>query len=91
MVLAKVASFNTVISGDLAAIAKLSLHEFEEIAAVTLSGVSVEVFAEEAKKWIDAAKDRRWKRPFTELTYLRMRIPVDRDHRFRSIVIAQSS
>ena len=59
-------------SGDLAEIAKLSLHEFEEIAAVTLSGMSVEVFTEEVKKWTAAAKDRRWKRPYIDLTYLPM-------------------
>jgi phosphoglycolate phosphatase-like HAD superfamily hydrolase len=70
--LAKVAPFKTVLSGDLAEIGKLSLHEFEEIAAVTLSGMSVDVFAEEVKKWSGVAKDRRWKRPYIDLTYLPM-------------------
>jgi phosphoglycolate phosphatase-like HAD superfamily hydrolase len=70
--LAKVAPFKTVLSGDLAEIAKLSLHDFEEIAAVTLSGMSVDVFAEEVKKWAETAKDRRWKRPYIDLTYLPM-------------------
>jgi phosphoglycolate phosphatase-like HAD superfamily hydrolase len=70
--LATVEPFKTVLTGNLEAIAKLSLHDFEVIAGATLSGMSVDVFAADAKKWNEAAKDRRWKRPFTELTYLPM-------------------
>jgi hypothetical protein len=32
----------------------------------------VEQFQSEAKQWIDTARDPRWKRPYTELTYLPM-------------------
>jgi hypothetical protein len=32
----------------------------------------VETFQAEAKKWLAEAKDRRWKKPYTELTYLPM-------------------
>jgi phosphoglycolate phosphatase-like HAD superfamily hydrolase len=71
--LAKVEPFKTVLSGDMGAIAKFSLHDLEAILAVTLSGMSVDEFVVEAKGWLDAAKDRRWKRPYTELTYLPMR------------------
>jgi phosphoglycolate phosphatase-like HAD superfamily hydrolase len=35
----------------------------------TLSGMTVEEFDAEAKKWLAAAKDARWKRPYTDLTY----------------------
>ena len=70
--LATVEPFKTVLTGNLEAIAKLSLHDFEVIAGATLSGMSVDVFAAEAKKWNETARDRRWKRPFTELTYLPM-------------------
>jgi len=38
----------------------------------TLSGMSVDQFAAEAKVWLETAKDPRWKRPYTELTYLPM-------------------
>jgi hypothetical protein len=31
--------------------------------------MTVEEFVAEAQKWIAAAKDPRWKRPYTELTY----------------------
>jgi len=32
----------------------------------------VEIFQAEAKKWLAEAKDPRWKKPYTELTYLPM-------------------
>jgi phosphoglycolate phosphatase-like HAD superfamily hydrolase len=71
--LAKVEPFKTVLSGDVGAIAKFSLHDLEVILAATLSGMSVDEFVAEAKGWLDAARDRRWKRPYTELTYVPMR------------------
>jgi len=70
--LAKVEPFKTVLSGNREAIAKLSVDDLLKILAVTLTGMSVDDFRVEAKRWLDAAKDPRWKRPFTELTYLPM-------------------
>src|SRR5277367_5777910 len=67
--LADVEPFKTVLSGDFEAIAKMSLRDFEAIAAATLTGMDVDIFEAEATAWIGAAKDRRWKRPYTELTY----------------------
>ena len=67
--LAKVEPFKTVLSGDPAKIGKLSLHDFEKIAVATLTGMDVESFQAEVKAWIAEARDRRWKRHFTELTY----------------------
>jgi hypothetical protein len=32
-------------------------------------GITTEEFQAEAKKWLASAKDPRWKRPYTELTY----------------------
>src|SRR5437660_3309179 len=61
--------FKTVLSGDREAIAKLSTNELVEILAATMTGMSVDEFSAEAKKWITEAKDPRWKRPYTELTY----------------------
>ncbi|MGH8700192.1 MAG: haloacid dehalogenase-like hydrolase, partial [Burkholderiales bacterium] len=54
------------------AMAKLTLPELEKILAATLTGMSVEEFNAEVKKWLASAKDPRWKRPYTELTYLPM-------------------
>jgi phosphoglycolate phosphatase-like HAD superfamily hydrolase len=70
--LAKVEPFKTALSGNRDAIAKLTLPDLEKILATTLTGMSVEEFKAEAKKWLDAARDARWKRPYTELTYLPM-------------------
>jgi phosphoglycolate phosphatase-like HAD superfamily hydrolase len=70
--LGTVEPFKTVLTDKLEAISKLSPHDFEVIAGATLSGMSVDAFSVEVKKWNAAAKDRRWKRPFSELTYLPM-------------------
>jgi phosphoglycolate phosphatase-like HAD superfamily hydrolase len=67
--LAGVEPFRTVMTGDFEKIAKLSLHDLEVIAVATLTGMDVEAFAAEVKAWIGAAKDHRWKRIYTELTY----------------------
>ena len=61
--------FKTVLSGNREAMAKLSTNQLVEILAATLSGISVEEFKAEAKRWLGEAKDARWKRPYTELTY----------------------
>ena len=73
--LAKVAPFSTVLEilkGDRAAIAKLTLPDLEKLAAATLTGMPVDTFNAEVKKWLAEAKDPRWKKPYTELTYLPM-------------------
>ncbi len=70
--LAKVEPFKTVLSGNREAIAKLSMDDLLKIVAATLTGMSVEEFNAEVKKWLAEAKDPRWKRPYTELTYLPM-------------------
>lgn len=67
--LANVEPFKTVMTGNREAIAKLSTEDLLKIAAAALSGMSVEDFQAEAKKWLAAAMDPRWKRPYTDLTY----------------------
>jgi hypothetical protein len=61
--------FKTVLSGDQEAIAKLSIEELEEILEATLTGMTVDDFQTEVKKWLATAKHPRYKRPYTELTY----------------------
>jgi hypothetical protein len=46
-------------------IGELSLRDFAAVAVATLTGMSVDDFAE-AKAWIDHAKDHRWRRLYTE-------------------------
>jgi phosphoserine phosphatase len=67
--LAKVEPFKTVLSGDREAMAKFTMQDLEKIAVATLTGVSVDEFSAEVAKWLETAKDPRWKRPYTELTY----------------------
>jgi hypothetical protein len=61
--------FKTVLSGDREAMAKLSLRDLQEILLATLTGMPVDVFDAEARKWIETAKHQRWNRLYTELTY----------------------
>jgi phosphoglycolate phosphatase-like HAD superfamily hydrolase len=70
--LAKVEPFKTVMSGNREAMAKLTMKDLEKILAVTLTGMSVDEFQAEVKKWLEKATDPRWKKPYTELTYLPM-------------------
>ena len=70
--LKNVEPFKTVLSGDHAAMAKLSKDDLIKILAATLTGMSVEDFQAEVKKWQATAKHPRWNRPYTELTYLPM-------------------
>lgn len=73
--LAKVAPYSIVLEilkGDRAAVEKLTLPDLEKLAMATLTGMSVDTFSAEAKQWLAEAKDPRWKKPYTELTYLPM-------------------
>jgi phosphoserine phosphatase len=70
--LASVEPFKTVMSGNRDAIAHLSEEDLIKIAMATLSGMPVDDFRAEVKKWIATAKDHRWNRPYTDLTYLPM-------------------
>jgi hypothetical protein len=51
--------FKTVLSGNREAMAKLSMKDLEKILAATLTGMSVETFNAEVKKWLETAKDPR--------------------------------
>jgi phosphoglycolate phosphatase-like HAD superfamily hydrolase len=73
--LARVEPFRTVLrflGGDRAALAKLQEKDLLKIAVATLTGMPVETFQASVKGWLEAARDVRWKRPYTELTYLPM-------------------
>ena len=61
--------FKTVLTGDHEAIAKLSMRDFFEIVLATQSGMTVETFRDDVRKWLATAKHPRWKRPYTELVY----------------------
>jgi phosphoserine phosphatase len=61
--------FKTVLSGNRAALAELSMKDQQEIFVAALTGMPVDEFNAEVKKWLATARDSRWKRRFTELTY----------------------
>ena len=87
--LANVEPFRTVLTGDFARFGKLSLHDFEAIAVATLTGMDVDVFAADAKAWIAEARDRRWKRLFTDLTYQPMQdvLSLFRAHGYKTFIV----
>ena len=51
--------------------------------------MSVEEFRAEAVKWLESAKDPRWKRSYTELTYLPMQevIKYLRDNGYKTYIV----
>lgn len=67
--LKEVEPFKTVLSGDRQAVAKLSGPDIEKIIMATLSGMTTDDFTAEVARWLAAARDPRWKRPYSELTY----------------------
>jgi phosphoglycolate phosphatase-like HAD superfamily hydrolase len=67
--LKNVEPFKTVLSGNREAMAKFTMKDLEMILAATLTGMSVDEFNAEVKKWIETAKDPRWKRLYTDLVY----------------------
>jgi phosphoglycolate phosphatase-like HAD superfamily hydrolase len=87
--LAKVEPFKTVLSGNHEAIAKLSMDDLLKIEAATLTGMSVEDFQAEVKAWLATAKDPRWKRPYTELTYQPMQevLKYLRDNGYKTYIV----
>jgi phosphoglycolate phosphatase-like HAD superfamily hydrolase len=70
--LVQVEPFKTVLSRNREAMAKLSMDDLLKILAATGTGMSVDAFETEVKNWLGTARDARWKRRYTELTYLPM-------------------
>jgi len=87
--LANLEPFKTVMSGNREAIAKLPMQDLEKLLAATLSGMSVDTFKAEVGKWLDTARDPRWKRPYTELTYLPMQevLKYLRDNGYKTYIV----
>jgi phosphoglycolate phosphatase-like HAD superfamily hydrolase len=81
--------FKTVLSGNREAMAKLSMRDLEKILAATLTGMTVEEFNAEAKKWMETARHHRWNRPYTELAYQPMLevLRYLRDNAFKTYIV----
>ena len=67
--LKNVEPFKTILSGDRAAIARLTMPDLEKLLVATLTGITTDQYQAEVKQWLAAAKDPRWKKPCNELTY----------------------
>src|SRR6266568_8622473 len=67
--LKNVEPFKTVLSGNREAMSKLTMSDLEKILAATLTGMTVEEFNADVKKWLATARHPRWNRPYTELVY----------------------
>src|SRR5215475_2480772 len=61
--------FKTVLSGDRAAMAKLTMKDLEKILAATLTGMTVGDFKADVGRWMASAKHPRWDRLYTDLIY----------------------
>ncbi|MGA2255082.1 MAG: haloacid dehalogenase-like hydrolase, partial [Thermoguttaceae bacterium] len=67
--LKNVEPFKTVLSGDQAAVAQLTMSDLKKILVATLTGITTDQYRAEVKQWLAMAKDPRWKKPYNELTY----------------------
>ena len=87
--LAKEEPFKTVLAGDPARIAKLGMPDLEKLLAATLTGMSVEEFQSQVQAWLESARDPRWKRPYTDLTYQPMQEAMEylRRHGFQTWIV----
>lgn len=61
--------YKTILSGNKAAIAKLTEKEIMQVLLMTHTGMTVDAFAQRVKSWLAHAKDQRWHRAYTELAY----------------------
>ena len=59
--LRNVEPFKTVLSGDREAMANLTIRDLEKILFATLTGMTVDTFEAEAKKWSAAARPGTWR------------------------------
>ncbi|WP_295393125.1 HAD family hydrolase [uncultured Thiodictyon sp.] len=87
--LREIEPFKTVLSGDREAIASLPMKDLETILAATLTGMSTDAFQAEVKAWLAKARDPRWHRPFTALTYQPMQelLHYLRDHGYKTFIV----
>lgn len=87
--LKNVEPFKTVLSGNHEAMAKLTLPDLEKIIAATFTGMPAEQFSSEVAKWLESAKDPRWKRSYTELIYQPMQEVLQylRDNGYKTYIV----
>lgn len=81
--------FRTAVSGDEAAMGKLSFPDLKKILMLALEGLTVEEFRASAEAWIATARNPVLNRPRTELTYQPMKEVLEllRANGFRTYIV----
>jgi hypothetical protein len=46
------------------------MDDLLKIATATLTGMDVDTYRDQVASWVATTRDARWKRPYTDLTYL---------------------
>ena len=61
--------FKSALARDLAAFAKFTMNDLEQLVAVTHAGMTTGAFHTIVADWVASAKHPRWNRPYTDLVY----------------------
>ncbi|MFL5240367.1 MAG: HAD family hydrolase [Rhizomicrobium sp.] len=61
--------FQSVLEGDVKASAKMDEHDIVQLIMMTHAGMTTDEFSKIVTDWLTAARDPRFKRPYTELVY----------------------
>ncbi|HTQ52548.1 MAG TPA: HAD family hydrolase [Candidatus Acidoferrales bacterium] len=87
--LKNVEPFKTVLSGDHEAIAKLSTDDLEKILVATLTGMTTDQFEVGVAQWLARAKNQRWHRLYTDMTYQPMQEVLQylRAHGYKTYIV----
>lgn len=65
--------YKTILQNPLNALKTLPSEELYKAMLTAITGMTVDEYNLQIKAWFESARDTRWKRPFTDLTYLPMR------------------
>ena len=85
--------YKSVIAGDIRGAMASGEKGLFEMVLVAQSGMTTEAFADISKQWIEASKDPRFKRPYTELTYQPMQevLRYFRANGFKTFIVSGGS
>ena len=61
--------YKSALAGDLAAFARFTMNDLEQLVAATHAGMTTGTFHSIVADWIAKAKHPRWDRPYTDLVY----------------------
>lgn len=61
--------YQTVLEGDIKALAEFGEHDLVQLIMVTHAGMTTDEFSKIVTDWLATARDPRFKRPYTELVY----------------------